>query len=141
MVTLSPRSTASSRSEKCRDASVAVMLFMQTGYLIIRFSSIGLVARLAGIAGAGKDDESAHNPDVAGSNPAPATNKEAPGHRSLNPTSDQALCLVASRDSGDQPPRRGWRPVDSGGLLASLLPGCVNPEVGSADRCAPRQFA
>src|ERR1700693_4897798 len=58
MVTLSPRSTASSRSEKCRDASVAVMLFMKTGYLIIRFSSIGLVARLAGIAGPGKDDES-----------------------------------------------------------------------------------
>jgi hypothetical protein len=37
MVIVSPRSTASSRSEKCRDASVAVMVFMKPFYLIIRF--------------------------------------------------------------------------------------------------------
>jgi hypothetical protein len=38
-VTVSPRSTASSRSEKCRDASVAVIVRTQEGYLIIRFSA------------------------------------------------------------------------------------------------------
>jgi hypothetical protein len=39
MVIVSPRSTASSRSEKCRDASVAVMVFMRPFYLIIRFTT------------------------------------------------------------------------------------------------------
>jgi hypothetical protein len=39
IVTVSPRSTASRRSEKCRDASVAVTVRMQEGYLIIRFTS------------------------------------------------------------------------------------------------------
>ena len=38
-VIVSPRSTASSRSEKCRDASVAVMVFMRSFYLIIRFAT------------------------------------------------------------------------------------------------------
>src|SRR5580692_1936188 len=37
MVIVSPRSTASRRSEKCRDASVAVMVFTFQLYLIIRF--------------------------------------------------------------------------------------------------------
>jgi hypothetical protein len=37
MVTVSPCSTASSRSEKCRDASVAVMTLVAAAYLIIRF--------------------------------------------------------------------------------------------------------
>ena len=39
MVIVSPRSTASSRSEKCRDASVAVMVFIRPFYLIIRFTT------------------------------------------------------------------------------------------------------
>jgi len=34
---VSPRSTASNRSEKCRDTSVAVMVFTFPRYLIIRF--------------------------------------------------------------------------------------------------------
>src|SRR5579859_2728247 len=38
IVIVSPRSTASSRSEKCRDASVAVKVFMASVYLIIRFT-------------------------------------------------------------------------------------------------------
>ena len=38
MVIVSPRSTASSRSEKCRDASVAVIVFMQ---LILSDNQIG----------------------------------------------------------------------------------------------------
>jgi hypothetical protein len=41
MVIVSPRSTASRRSEKCRDASVAVMVFTFPLYLIIRFYGRG----------------------------------------------------------------------------------------------------
>jgi hypothetical protein len=41
MMIVSPRSTASSRSEKCRDASVAVMVFTSLLYLIIRFTGRG----------------------------------------------------------------------------------------------------
>jgi hypothetical protein len=41
MIIVSPRSTASRRSEKLRDASVAVMVFTSPVYLIIRFSGRG----------------------------------------------------------------------------------------------------
>ena len=44
IVTVSPRSTASRRPEKCRDASVAVTVRLQEGYLIIRFPTNGSVA-------------------------------------------------------------------------------------------------
>src|SRR6202044_2013813 len=48
IVTVSPRSTASSRSEKCRDASVAVTVRMQPEYLIIRSLSRRNMPHLAG---------------------------------------------------------------------------------------------
>src|SRR6202167_5357722 len=53
MVIVSPRSTASSRSEKCRDASVAVMIFIRSLYLIIR-SAAGTGVPREGCAATGR---------------------------------------------------------------------------------------